>query len=138
MGPLMNNILVSDWNIAPLMNNILVFRLEFSCFIIGAIYMRLARGVEGYYEISRIALLCSSSGAVRWTVSFGPWPALKSAATPGCCIDGPWARRCSRPGDALLHRWARGPPVQRTWRRLDCSFQFELTIFSIRHTSDVG
>jgi hypothetical protein len=27
--------------------------------IIGAIYMRLARGVEDYYEISRIARLCS-------------------------------------------------------------------------------
>merc|ERR1712182_180388 len=105
MGPLMNNILVSDWNIAPLMNNILVFRLEFSCFIIGAIYMRLARGVEDYYEISRIALLCSEQWCrevdrqLRSMASF-----LKSAATPGCCIDGPWARRCSRPGDALLVR----------------------------------
>jgi hypothetical protein len=57
----------------------------------------------------------------------------------------------------LLHRWARGPSVQQTWRRIaasmgqgpvgaavsgdayvDCSLQLALTIFSILHTLDVG
>ena len=57
----------------------------------------------------------------------------------------------------LLHRWARGPSVQQTWRRIaasmgqgpvsgavsgdayvDCSLQLALTNFSILHTLDVG
>merc|ERR1712139_288374 len=81
-----------------------------------------------------------SSGAVRCTVRFGPWPALKISGHTG-----------------LLHRWARGPSVQQTWRRIaasmgqgpvgaavsgdayvDCSLQLALTIFSILHTLDVG
>jgi hypothetical protein len=86
------------------MNNILVFRLEYSCFIIGAIYMRLARGVEDYYEISRIALLCSEQWCREVDRQLRSMASFKISGHTG-----------------LLHRWARGPSVQQTWRRIAAS-----------------
>jgi hypothetical protein len=66
--------------------------------------MRLARGVEDYYEISRIALLCSEQWCREVDRQLRSMASFKISGHTG-----------------LLHRWARGPSVQQTWRRIAAS-----------------